>query len=34
MTLTAEPVNSVVSHDDTAGVFDRADYLRDYPTSR
>ena len=31
MTLTAEPVNSVVSHDDTAGVFDRADYLRDYP---
>lgn len=36
MTLTADPVNSVVSrdvasHDDTAGVFDRADYLRDYP---
>ncbi|OYD71357.1 Glu/Leu/Phe/Val family dehydrogenase [Rhodococcus sp. OK302] len=33
MTLTAEPVNSVATHnsDDSAGVFDRADYLRNYP---
>ncbi|MCJ0906533.1 Glu/Leu/Phe/Val dehydrogenase [Rhodococcus sp. ARC_M6] len=33
MTLTAEPVNSVAAHnsDDSAGVFDRADYLRNYP---
>ncbi|KJF19535.1 Valine dehydrogenase [Rhodococcus sp. AD45] len=31
MTLTAEPVNSAHISDDTAGVFDRADYLRDYP---